>query len=98
MKEVLLGLLLVVGCGTEEEDSAPQPITRCERLREHLVDLRLEGVESIDREAHRKAHIAAMGSEFLAACGTLQESTITCALEASDGASAAACGSTGASQ
>ncbi len=99
MKETLLVLLFVVGCGTEEADDAPgpAPVTRCERLREHLVDLRLAGVESIDKEAHRTAHVAAMGSDFLAACANLPDASITCALQARDGASAAAC-SAGASQ
>ncbi len=61
-------------------------------------DLRLADVESIDKEAHRAAHVAAMGSDFLAACANAPDASITCALEARDGASAAACGSAGASQ
>lgn len=98
MREALFLLVFVLGCGTEEADSPESvPTTRCERLREHLVDLRLAGVESIDKEAHRKIHIDAMGNEFLTACGTMSDATITCALEAPDSAGAVAC-SAGASQ
>jgi len=88
MKEFLLVLICVGGCGTEDADEAPPPMTRCEQLREHLVDLRLAGVVSIDREAHRAAQLAAMGSDFLASCARLPDASITCALEAPDGATA----------
>jgi len=99
MREAVFVLVLIMGCGTEDADESPDPIpaTRCERLREHLVDLRLAGVESIDKEAHRKIHRDAMGSDFLAACGAMPEATLTCALEAPDSSRAVACNA-GASQ
>lgn len=93
MREAMLVVVLVFGCGTEDANDAADPIpaTRCERLREHLVDLRLAGVESIDKDAHRKIHIAAMGNDFLTACGAMPDATISCALGAADTASAVAC-------
>ncbi len=99
MREAVLVLAFVLGCGTEDGDDSPEsvPATRCQRLREHLVDLRLAGVESIDKEAHRKIHIDAMGNDFLTACGTMSDATITCALGAPDSARAVAC-NTAASQ
>jgi hypothetical protein len=100
MKQLAFVLLFMCGCSGEEsgEASDQAPLTRCEQMRAHLVDLRLAGVVSIDKEAHREAHIAAMGSGFLAACDKLPEQAVTCALEASDSASVVACSSTGASQ
>jgi len=99
MNKAWIVLAFAIGCGSEDTDEIADPAraTPCERLREHLVDLRLAGVESIDREAHREAHIVAMGNDFLAACATLPQSAVACATEATDSASAAAC-SAGASQ
>lgn len=97
MREAVLVIVLVLvfGCGTEEANESPDPTpaTRCEQLRMHLVDLRLAGVESIDKEAHRRVHVDAMGNDFLTACGAMPDATITCALEAPDSVSAAACNS-----
>ena len=91
---LLLGL--VVGCTSHDEVER----TKCERLRDHVVDLRLEqnaGAKDslgqpIDLAPHRAALKQALGGEFVASCEkTLTPKQLECALAAKDSAAASAC-------
>jgi hypothetical protein len=82
-------LALANGAASEDSDSAHE--RRCERLRDHLVDLRLVDT-NIDAEAHRAAIKQALGDKFVATCATgLTASQVECALAASDSARALEC-------
>ncbi len=92
-KRVLL-LFVVAACAgdVEDEETASLPTTPCERLRDHLVDLRLADAKGIDVEPHRAAMKQAMGSSFLAACAKdLTSSQRDCAIAAADSNAAAQC-------
>jgi hypothetical protein len=83
---LLFGLLLGVGCSREDSRG------RCERLRDHLADLRLAQSAGVDEAAHREAMKAALGDDFLSRCASkLGSREIDCALKATDAAAAAAC-------
>ena len=89
-----LGVLLVlVGCvGSEDTESAS--VRRCEQLRDHLVDLQVGQIHiatGIDREAHRRAMVKSLGTDFMSSCGRLTESQIDCALETRESVAIAAC-------
>lgn len=80
------------GCGVgDDEETATRP---CEQLRDHLVDLRVEGATGRPDELvqHRAAVKKALGDDFVATCERLMSSNeIACASKASDLASATAC-------
>jgi hypothetical protein len=65
-------------------------VMSCAKLRDHLVELRLVGVET-DREQHRRAMVATLGS-FVETCEqTYSDDAIACALQATDSQTAATC-------
>lgn len=87
-------LLLVASCACTGDERDPERVdaTPCERLRDHLIDLRLANLENVDLEAHRAALQHALGSDFLAACQkTMAPEEISCAIDATDAASAQRC-------
>lgn len=95
MRRCFISCLLLSGClGQESTEQAS--LRRCERLRDHLVDLQVGQIHvatGVDREAHRRALTQALGNGFVTSCSEkLSESQVDCALETSDPASAAACG------
>lgn len=92
MRRLAVTLVLVIaGC---DDDRPEQPeLTRCEQLREHLIDLRLEDAMHVDKDAHREALRTAMGADFDSSCSKLDDAAIRCALQAPDSATAAACAS-----
>lgn len=90
MRKILLVLILVAACG-EEQDTFTENQTRCEQLREHMIDLRLADAVKVDKAAHREAMREALGSAFLSSCVQLGERSVDCALDAPDAAGAAAC-------
>lgn len=80
----------VAGCGTDEartEDSSH----RCERVRDHLIDLRLAAATNVNVEAHRKAMQGALGEGFMSSCQTMSDVQTRCVLDATDSESAVAC-------
>jgi hypothetical protein len=92
-KFLFVTLAFVVGCDGDE-DEASLPLTPCEQLRDHLIDLRLADAVNVDNAAHHEALRTAMGSDFVASCSKLGDGEIRCALQASDSTTAAACAST----
>jgi hypothetical protein len=83
--------MFVLSCAGD----GPPEVHRCAQLRDHLVDLQVRDIHiavAADREAHRRAMIAAIGDGFVENCSTkLSDSQVSCALEASDRAAASAC-------
>jgi hypothetical protein len=65
----------------------------CERYLDHVVDLRLRDANKSVAEIrqHRAAMKSALGEHFVASCEQLTSEQLTCALRATDSASAAAC-------
>jgi len=89
-------LLLVVSasCNGDEAEDVELAARPCTRLRDHLVDLRLEGVHgaAADLATHREAMRQALGDDFVAACeASMSVAAISCAATASDLAAASAC-------
>ena len=86
---VLFALLgfAAVGCAAKEETRA----RKCERLRDRVIDLRVEGVPERDRAAHASALRQALSSSFADECMSLSNRQLSCALGAADIGAAAAC-------
>lgn len=97
MRAVLTLCLIVVcagpGCGGRSGDSRGARAGRrdCERLRAHLVEIRLQAV-SLDREEHRRALDASLGEDFVQTCvDTMPPREVACGRAARDAAALAAC-------
>lgn len=89
MNRILLLLAVVGGCATRGEvESKAQ---RCERLREHLIDVRFGDTPADGATARRKAMKRAMGNEFLDRCLKLDDEQLSCTLAAKDHKAVAAC-------
>lgn len=86
-----LALALVASCGGDDDPESSGRDTPCERLRDHLIDLRLADAKHVDQAAHRDAMKQAMGGDFLASCAKLDRAEIDCALDAPDTTTASAC-------
>jgi hypothetical protein len=56
----LLGSLLFGGCATDDESRQH----KCERVREHFIELRVSGLPVQNREPHRVALRQALGERF----------------------------------
>lgn len=88
---VLAGALLAVACSSSSGIEVDRK--HCERLRDHLVDLRLDSVpKDVDVKAHRAAMKQALGEKFIEGC--MDHATVSdleCGLKASDLATATAC-------
>ncbi len=91
MRMSLVLLALVASCGGDDDPELSPRETPCERLRDHLIDLRLADAKHVDQAAHRDAMTQAMGGDFLASCEKLDSSEIECVLDAPDTTSATAC-------
>lgn len=64
----------------------------CEKLRDHMIDLRVASATAgVDVKAHRAAMEEALGDQFVDSCELLSPSELECSLHARDLASAAAC-------
>ena len=86
---VVTAVFVLVACGGEEEDSV---VKRCQRVRDRIIDLRLESASKVDRSAHREAMREALGSEFINSCSqAMTAKQRQCVLDARDLASATAC-------
>ncbi len=94
MSRVAWGLMLLMGCAGDAQDDGVATRKRCEKLRDHLVELRLADASGIDHAAHREAMQRALGDDFIGSCtSSLTPTQVTCALDAKDTASATSCSS-----
>jgi len=95
MRPLALAFLVVLGCSGGEDDgleSVDESVTACERMRDHLVDLRLVGASGVDRAAHREAMRSALGAEFVERCQhSMTPRQIDCVVFALDNEAATAC-------
>ena len=83
----------IAGC-SGDDDTVVQRVRPCEQLRDHLVDLRVEGVRGKPDEVaqHRAAMRQALGDDFVASCERQMASTeVDCASKAADLAAVTAC-------
>lgn len=87
----ILLLALVASCGGDDDPESSTNETPCERLRDHLIDLRLADAKHVDQAAHRDAMKQSMGADFLESCAKLDSSQVNCVLDAPDTTSASAC-------
>jgi hypothetical protein len=90
---VRLCALLVALCACASESAEPAELTRkdCERLRDHLIELRMESVTA-DQEQHRMALRAAMDG-FVPRCqNETSTDQLQCGLLAKDSHALAGCG------
>jgi predicted choloylglycine hydrolase len=89
---ILVGL---GGCSDgAEDDEALARTQQCERLRDHLVELRLASATNLgnDREQHRAALTQAVGAQLLETCTkTTTKAQLDCALAARDAQAATDC-------
>lgn len=75
-------------CSSDSDDVSRRD---CERLRDHLIEVRLEAVTA-DREQHRAALEAAVGSSFIDGClEQMSPGHLRCSLAASDSSALAEC-------
>ena len=77
-----------------ESDESGGLTKQCERVRDHLVDLRLADATGVDRAAHKEAMQRALGAAFIDHCSNaMTTAQIDCVLDGADSSTAAACGS-----
>ena len=94
---VLLCAALLAACTNEHRVTRQ----RCQQLRDHLIDLRLQQANpggasdpSLDLAAHRKVFERALGERFVTSCQQkLDVAQLDCELAAKDSTTANACGS-----
>jgi len=82
-----------LGCGGGSiGNESEREQTPCERLRDHVVELRLADATGVDLVAHREAMRQALGEDFIARCqSAMTERQIECTLDAADLETAASC-------
>jgi hypothetical protein len=86
----LVGVIALGGCASSDK-SERATAAQCERVRDHLVNLRLAGTQA-DAQAHAEAIREALGSRFTDQCiATIDRGQIDCSLAAKDATSALAC-------
>jgi hypothetical protein len=82
--------IFALGCSTSSDDGVGH--ARCIRLRDHLIELRLQSLDGVDVGAHREAFQRAMGDEFATSCErSMTVAQLDCLLSSSDGDAAGAC-------
>ena len=87
---VSVWVIAVAACAGAGDE--PSRTEQCERLREHLIDLRVANTGDIDVRAHRAAMEQALGTEFLTTCErSVSDRELACGLRAIDAQGALAC-------
>jgi hypothetical protein len=85
---VIVIAMILAGCAGEQES----PACRCEKMRDHIVDLQLADTSGIARTKHRDAMRRALGPEFIENCQrSYSAAQVRCVLNATSKASARAC-------
>jgi hypothetical protein len=88
---MLIASLLWAACGASEDDNVE---ARCERLRQHLIDLRVQSLPQQERVAHAAALSNALGTRFTGECKTMTRSQLDCALASRETADFSSCTAT----
>ncbi len=95
MIQLAMVVCLLAACGGGEEDEGKARADQCERMRAHLVDLRLASAQHLDKSElvqHRAAMTQAMGPAFLDSCTRdMTAAQVACALAARDSQAAVEC-------
>lgn len=101
LRNVLAGLLLVFACNGGDDEGEGGLEKRCLRMRDHLIDLRLQQPREPDSDPvrnasvaaqHRAALTAALGEDFAVRCATgMSEAQIDCVMAATDNQAVVAC-------
>ena len=89
MRALVLVVICTVACA--QQGNATPSREQCQRLRSHVVELRLAGVSVAGTDSHRDALTRALGDEFVDKCQQLSMREVTCALAAKDSVSVTAC-------
>lgn len=91
MRSIMIVFALAsASCGSGDETEAATA-RQCEQLRDHLVELRLQGT-NLDVAAHRAAIRQSLGDDFVGTCtAQMTRDQIRCALAASDAPDALEC-------
>lgn len=88
MGRIAVVVMLVSCAGGEEAGDAK----RCERVRDRIVDLRLDNATNVHRDAHRIAMRDALGASFVETCErTMTAAQQRCVLESRDLAAVSSC-------
>jgi hypothetical protein len=87
--------LVVMACGADDTDvkERARP-TQCEQLRDHLVEVNLDGAQSIDKSRYKAAMKRSLGDDFIAQCERMPAAQRECALDAQDSTAVAVCSAT----
>jgi hypothetical protein len=89
---LVAALMLTIAACSDGSDPDVDRST-CERLCDHLIDVRLKDAPAADVVAHRAAMKQVLGENFITSClKDLSPSQVKCALAATDHAAATACG------
>ena len=84
-------LFLAVSAACAAGGDSESKTQRCERLREHLIDVRFGDVPAAGASSRREAMKRAMGTDFVDRCLQLDEAQLDCTLTAKDHKAVAAC-------
>ena len=95
MSKLMMVLCLgwcVGGCSGDGLEEREPPSSRCRRAVDHLIELELADVTTVDRSAHRAAMQRALGPELRRACeDSFTTGQVDCVLDAMDASQASAC-------
>jgi hypothetical protein len=88
LRAALLSLTLAAACGSS---SASSDDDRCQRMVDHLIDLRVERLDAELGAQHRAILEDTVGPRVLESCASASPAYVDCVLGARDTSSIAAC-------
>lgn len=91
-RAALLSLTLAAACGSS---SPAGDDDRCQRMVDHLIDLRVEGLDAELAERHRAVLGDTVAPRVLESCASASPAYVDCVLGARDTSGIAACESKG---
>jgi len=84
----VFGFVMIVSAACSHDDE----VMPCERMRDHLIDLKLADATGVDRDAHREVLRRALGESLVTNCKkSMRAAQVLCILNAADSAAANAC-------